>query len=149
MSGKPYDNMPYLVNTIRNTMVGNFDPSAVLAFAEQRSNTRSQPLVPVPPRVLIDTQAGATETIVELEAQARLGLLHDVLACLVSLGVQIRWARTHSYGNTAIAVFYIRDRWGLAISHPQKLVAIRAAILRQASKDFVPSGALHRRVGWQ
>jgi [protein-PII] uridylyltransferase len=83
----------------------------------------------VPPRVLIDNEASATHTVLELNGRDRPGLLYDVGRMLTGLNLQISTARIATYGEQVVDVFYVKDLFGLKIFHEAKLAEIRDKLL--------------------
>jgi [protein-PII] uridylyltransferase len=83
----------------------------------------------VQPRVLIDNEASATHTVLELNGRDRPGLLYDVGRALTGLNLQISTARIATYGEQVVDVFYVKDLFGLKIFHETKLAEIRDTLL--------------------
>lgn len=76
--------------------------------------------VPVPDAVFIDTQLSATATVVEVNTRDRLGLFYDLLGGFEECRVQVMSAQLATYGQKAVDVFYVRDAYGLPLTHPAK-----------------------------
>jgi len=83
----------------------------------------------VAPRVLIDNQASATHTVIEVNGRDRPGLLHDVGSALAALNLQIHSAKISTYGEHVVDVFYVRDIFGLKIDQAMKQDTIRRTLL--------------------
>ena len=83
----------------------------------------------VPPRVLINNSASLTHSLVEINARDRAGLLHQVTRALTQIGLQISSALITTYGERAVDVFYVKDTFGMQVTHQGKLDQIRKAIL--------------------
>lgn len=83
----------------------------------------------VPPRVIIDNKASSAHTVVELNGRDRPGLLYDVTRALTGANLQITSAKISTYGNVAVDVFYVKDVFGLKVTHAAKLAQIRADLL--------------------
>jgi [protein-PII] uridylyltransferase len=82
----------------------------------------------VQPRVLIDNSASNVYTVVEINALDRPGLLYDVTRAISAAGLSIASAQITTYGERAVDVFYVKDVFGLKITHENKLEKIRSAI---------------------
>lgn len=67
-----------------------------------------QPRVHVPPRVWFDNEASSTDTIVEMEAGDRTGLLYDMVRVLTDAGVDIQSAHIMTDATQVRDAFYIR-----------------------------------------
>ncbi|MEO5339432.1 MAG: [protein-PII] uridylyltransferase [Magnetococcus sp. MYC-9] len=61
-----------------------------------------------------------TSTILEITYLDRVGLLFAITREMELHGIQIRTAKIATYGERAVDVFYVRDRYGLKLT-PQKL----------------------------
>jgi len=114
---------------IHKAMSGELKPRQALrekAAGALPSRTR---VFKVPPRVLIDNKASATNTVIELNGRDRPGLLSDIARALNQLSLQVSSAKISTYGETAIDVFYVKDVFGLKVEHASKLSAIREKLL--------------------
>jgi len=114
---------------IHKAMSGELKPRQALrekAAGALPSRTR---VFKVPPRVLIDNKASATNTVIELNGRDRPGLLSDIARALNQLSLQVSSAKISTYGETAIDVFYVKDVFGLKVEHASKLAAIREKLL--------------------
>ncbi len=83
----------------------------------------------VAPRVLIDNQASATDTVIEVNGLDRVGFLYDVTSTLTNLGIKITSAHVATFGERAVDTFYVKDVFGMKIEHESKLANIRARVL--------------------
>ncbi len=95
----------------------------------------------VPPRVMIDNTAGTNHTVIEVNGKDRPGLLYDVTRTLTDLGLQISSAKISTYGEKVIDVFYVRDVYGLKITHDAKLQRIRDRLLHSLTSSATPGSA--------
>jgi [protein-PII] uridylyltransferase len=82
----------------------------------------------VTPRVLIDNEASATHTVIEVNGRDRPGLLYDVTSALTALQLQIATAKISTFGERVVDVFYVKNIFGLKIDHPAQLVEIRDSL---------------------
>ena len=83
----------------------------------------------VQPRVLVDDQASRTHTVIEVNGRDRPGFLFTVTKTLTELGLQISSAKISTYGERVVDVFYVKDVFGLKLTHAQKIEQIRSALL--------------------
>ncbi|MDA0220323.1 MAG: ACT domain-containing protein, partial [Proteobacteria bacterium] len=95
----------------------------------RRHGWAAGPALPVAPRVLIDNKASTKHTVIEITARDRLGLLYDLAQALTDLGLSIVTARVATYGERAVDAFYVRDAFGLKVTHETKLADIRKKLL--------------------
>ncbi|MGY9004612.1 MAG: [protein-PII] uridylyltransferase [Alphaproteobacteria bacterium] len=81
------------------------------------------------PRVMINNKASATNTVIEVNGRDRPGFLYDVTAVLTDLNLQIASAKISTYGTRAVDVFYVKDLFGLKVSHESRLPLIRDRLM--------------------
>src|SRR5262249_7040328 len=63
---------------------------------------------PIEPRVTVVEGASQTDTVLEVRARDRMGLLHGITRVLWLAGVDIRRARVSTLGQDVIDTFYLR-----------------------------------------
>ncbi len=93
----------------------------------------------VAPRVLIDNDASATYTVIEVNGRDRPGFLYDVTRALTALNLQIWSAKISTYGARAVDVFYVKDLFGLKVTHESKLVQVRERLLEAVKDPYAPA----------
>ena len=84
----------------------------------------------VPPRVLIDNQASATHTVIEVNGRDRPVSSSTYPGRLGELSLRITTARIATYGERVVDVFYVKDLFGLKIVHDGKLDQVRETLLK-------------------
>lgn len=89
----------------------------------------------VPPRVIIDNQASATHTVIEINGRDRPGFLYLVTGALFSLSLQISSAKISTFGERAVDVFYVKDGFGMKITHEARLATIRKTLLEAIHEE--------------
>jgi [protein-PII] uridylyltransferase len=89
----------------------------------------------VPPRIMIDNQASATHTVIEVNGRDRTGFLYLVTRELYRLALQISTAKISTYGERAVDVFYVKDGFGMKITHESRLKKIRESLLAAIAED--------------
>lgn len=120
------DRVHKLRNTIEQVLSGRLRPARELA-GKRTGPARAQ-VFKVAPRVLIDNDASATHTVIEVNGRDRPGFLYDVTWTLTELSLQISSAKISTYGARAVDVFYVKDLFGLKIANDTKLAQIRARL---------------------
>jgi [protein-PII] uridylyltransferase len=90
----------------------------------------------IPALVELDNATSDTRTIVDLQAEDRVGLLYEVSRALAELNVSVHLAKILTEKGAAIDTFYIAERNGAKILNPvrQKTILHR---LRQAAQPGV------------
>ncbi len=103
---------------------------------------------PVVARILIDNNASAAHTMIEVTGRDRRGLLHYLTNALTEQNLKIANAKISTFGHRAVDTFYLKDQFGLKIENEARLKAIREAlstILEEGENligpSFVPSAA--------
>ena len=115
-----------LRETIRRCLVGELDPARELA-RRQVFSARAR-IFQVAPRVLMDERASATHTVIEVNGRDRPGLLYALTRTITELDLQISSAKISTYGAQVVDAFYVKDLYGLKVTHPAKLDAIRTRL---------------------
>ena len=113
--------------TIERTLTAVINPSQELAKQSKIPN-RTQ-IFEVMPRVIIDNTASHIFTVIEVSALDRRGLLYDVTQAIAGLGLSIATARVATYGESAVDVFYVKDVFGLKVTHTSKLEQIQKELM--------------------
>ena len=121
------DKLARLSARIEQTLAGRLRPMQELAKTPERD--RRTRVFRVAERVIIDNEASRTHTVIEVNGRDRPGLLYELTNALTKLGLQIGSAHVTTYGDSAVDVFYVKDVFGLQITHDAKLDQIRAALL--------------------
>ena len=82
------------------------------------------------PKVIFENEESGTHSVIEIGGRDRPGLLHDVARALTAEGVQISSAKISTFGIRVVDVFYVKDVFGLKITHAAKLAQIRKRVLK-------------------
>ncbi|MEM8935428.1 MAG: [protein-PII] uridylyltransferase [Pseudomonadota bacterium] len=83
----------------------------------------------VEPVVRIELAASQDATVIETEGLDRPGLLYELADALSSLDVTIASAHVATYGETAVDVFYLRNRENRKITDPDMLSQVKARLM--------------------
>lgn len=83
----------------------------------------------VPPDVVLDNTASQELTVIEVHARDRAGLLFDLARELSDLGLDIASAHIATFGERAVDVFYVRDRFGKKVTNDDAKRYIRERLL--------------------
>jgi [protein-PII] uridylyltransferase len=82
--------------------------------------------------VTIDNESSETETIVEVNAGDRPGLLYDLAVALRMLGLHVRMAKVSTVVERAHDVFYLTESDGTKLSGETRPAEVRKTLLAQA-----------------
>src|SRR3546814_1118025 len=102
-------------------------------FLMRRRPPRSTRTDTLFPYTTLFRSASVSHTVIEVNGRDRNGLLYDLTRALAALKVQISSAKVSTFGERAIDVFYVKDRFGLKIDDEARLDVIRSA-LKEAPK---------------
>ena len=137
--GSPPDNLfadevwARLSRSIGYALLGKLD--IAYRLEERRCSplhkTRSGP--ELPPIVTIDNRGSDFYTIVEVAATDRTGFLFDMARTLAENGVSIHVAMISTIEGRAADIFHVRDEAGQKITDPERMEAIRQALLAAAA----------------
>ncbi len=100
------------------------------------------------PRILSDRPArvGASNeesdlyTIVDVAANDRLGLLHDLTRVISDQGYEVYISKAATIEDQVTDTFYLKDRQGKKIQDPEALERLRGALLEAARAGEAPAG---------
>ncbi|MCG8359025.1 MAG: [protein-PII] uridylyltransferase [Kiloniellales bacterium] len=137
VKGEPFDSpgrIAKLSAAIEKTLTGRLDPAEVLARPGSSIPSRLS-VFKVPPRVLIDNNASADHTVLEVNGRDRPALLFRVTQALSEQNLTIRSAKISTFGERVVDVFYVQGSRGAKITSKAKLNAVRAALLKALGAD--------------
>jgi len=102
------------------------------AYAGERRPWSAHTIVP---KVVVDNDASASATVLEVRAADELGLLHRVTRALFDCDLDVVSARVSTIGSEVVDAFYVRDAQGNKVTRPEDLrrveEAVRAAVDRR------------------
>ncbi|MQX36077.1 [protein-PII] uridylyltransferase [Roseospira navarrensis] len=124
--------------TVIDAVRGTIDLRAELARKSPTLPARAQAFH-VPPRVIVHHEASKTHTVVEVNGRDRPGFLFAVTDALTGLNLQIASARVNTYGERVVDVFYVKDVFGMKVSHPGKLRDLKRALTRAVGLQALES----------
>lgn len=127
LNGKAYENAKFLKEKILAALENKVDIASEIETRQKNLPQRAKTFT-VPPRVIIDNDASNLNTVIEVNGKDRPGLLYDLTSALTQEGLQISAAKVATFGSRAVDVFYVRDNFGLKISHPGKLAEIEKTL---------------------
>ena len=103
----------------------------------KRSSRRAAVGIEFPTRIAIDNKTHPTYTLVEFQAQDRIGLLYDVLSCLDRENVLVPLSRINTQAGAAIDTLYVVD----GSSHAKITDSQRIRIVQQHLKETILRGS--------
>ncbi|MGH9108258.1 MAG: HD domain-containing protein, partial [Acidimicrobiales bacterium] len=96
------------------------------AYAGAGRPRTARPLVP---RVVVDDDASASSTVVDIQAADEMGLLHRVTKALFDCGLDVVSARVSTVGDAVVDAFYVRDASGNKVTDQPSLDRVKRALI--------------------
>ncbi|MCR6629572.1 MAG: [protein-PII] uridylyltransferase [Magnetospirillum sp.] len=130
--GGAFDSPPKLAKlstVVEQVLSGRMRLEKELLARKGKLPTRAH-VFKVPPRVIIDNKASTNHTLLEVNGRDRPGLLYALTAAMTRAGLQIASAHISTYGERVVDVFYVKDIFGLKVSHERKLDQVREELLK-------------------
>ncbi len=118
---------------IAAALSGRLDMEAELARVRHSYPRRSEPFA-TEPTVIIHNDISNTHSVIEVTAADKIGLLHDISRALRERGLSISTAHISTYGEQVVDVFYVKDMYGMKITHDTKLGKIKQTLLEVVSE---------------
>ncbi len=134
------DKLARLAVVFENVLSGDLKPHRELARPPAFPSRLH--VFTVAPRVLIDNQASALHTVIEVNGRDRPGLLFEVTRELIRLNLQVSSAKISTYGEKVVDVFYVKNLFGHKVDHPAKLAEIRATLEAVLARGTPPGSAV-------
>jgi len=103
-----------------------FDPAAQVPRAPL---ARRQLAFAVEPQVIVDNEASDLLSVIEVNARDRPGLLYDLAHTLAEEKLRIASAHIATFGEKAVDVFYVKNSFGLKLSHASHIERVKARLL--------------------
>lgn len=97
---------------------------------DKRTSLLARPgfVSPEPPLIVTDNRTSDYNTIIEVAADDRQGLLHDLALALTEAGLSIELARIATAGGRAADIFHVREADGGKVRTEERMAEIRAAL---------------------
>lgn len=114
---------------IEDALAGTLQPRREIEKQRLKAIASRTRVFKVPPRVLIDNEASANHTVIEINGRDRPGFLYDVTAALTAENLQIASAHISTYGERVVDVFYIKDVFGLKVENPDRLACVHGRLM--------------------
>jgi len=104
--------------------------------AELRERRRRYRVAPGDVRVLVDLEASAASTVIEVHAPDEVGLLSTVASVFADLALDVRVCKVSTLGDRVVDVFYLRDAQGAKITDRTKLDDVRATLVARLTSEY-------------
>ncbi len=117
-----------MVTYIEQAVEGELDLQQALAKRATTYTNRNHHFAKRDGAVFIENDASSLCSVIEIDAHDRIGLLYNVATALNELGLSIATAHISTYGAQAADVFYVKNAFGMKITHPEKIKSVRDTI---------------------
>ncbi len=87
----------------------NYDFRPLLEKAQRQIRPKSRQEIEFPTRIAIDNKAHPNYTLIQIQTEDRIGLLHDLLECFGRCGVAIALSRISTENGAVMDTFYVTD----------------------------------------
>ena len=106
----------------------HFDLTALLAKAKKSRAFHLAQEIDFPTRIVVENDAHAVYTLVEVQTPDRLGLLASLLHAFSETGVQIALSRIATEKGAAIDAFYVTDAQGHKLRDAETIARLQRAL---------------------
>jgi [protein-PII] uridylyltransferase len=86
----------------------------------------------IPTLLQLDNRTSDARTIIDLQAEDRVGLLYDISRALADLNINLLLAKILTEKGAAIDTFYVTERSGAKVLAPERQETIKKRLLRAA-----------------
>jgi [protein-PII] uridylyltransferase len=111
-------------------LTGAFDLDAAIANAPRYPSLFRAGGERLPLKVRVANGESPTATVIDIEAEDRVGLLYTVCRVLYGLGLSIALARISTERGAVLDTFYVTDVKGSKIEDPERLARIEPELRR-------------------
>lgn len=134
-----------LGNDLRSVLQGKIPVEKYTQLHQSRLYAAKRIAQAKPPRVEIDNDVSAYYTVIDIFANDRIGLLHDLARMMTKLGLYIEVSKISTKVDQVADVFYVKDIFGHKITDAKKRAQIKQSLLGTLTPEppagEVPPGA--------
>ena len=108
-------------------------PALIAKQKSARPLYQAHPGERMPTRVFFDNETSGNRTVIDVETEDHLGLLHAIAQTLSEVGLDISLAKISTEKGAAIDSFYVSERDGQKVIHPERQKYIAERLLAALS----------------
>jgi [protein-PII] uridylyltransferase len=101
------------------------------AYAPRRPSAAGGPAAP---RVLVENDASAAATVIEVRAPDRIGVLYRITRALADCELDVRSAKISTLGHEVVDAFYVCGAGGGKVDDAEHLAAIEQTVLSELAR---------------
>ncbi|MBF0104486.1 MAG: [protein-PII] uridylyltransferase [Deltaproteobacteria bacterium] len=118
-----------LKKNLNDVFMGRTTVSTLLANRRSSLFLRKKVVGKIQTRVNTDNDVSGYYTVIDVFTYDRIGLLYDMVTCLVEQGCYLDVSKISTNGDQVIDSFYVKDIFGQKIKSKEKLDDIKKALL--------------------
>ena len=115
---------------MEQALSGELDPAQMFAARMPHYANASRNALPSAGQVLVENDASNVCSVIELIGHDRTGFLYEITNAIAGLSLSITAAHISTYGTQVADVFYVKDIFGMKITHAAKLKQVKDALLK-------------------
>jgi [protein-PII] uridylyltransferase len=115
---------------MEQALAGELDLARMFVERMPRYENPSRSAVPVSGQVIVENDASNVCSVIELIGQDRPGFLYEITDAIAGLGLSVVTAHVSTYGTQVADVFYVKDIFGMKITHADKLRQVKDTLLK-------------------
>jgi [protein-PII] uridylyltransferase len=115
---------------MEQALSGELDLAEMFAQRASHYSNPSRSAVTSAGQVIIENDASNVCSVIEMIGTDRNGFLYEVTNTIADLGLSIATAHVSTYGTQVADVFYVKDVFGMKITHETKLRQVKEALLQ-------------------
>ena len=121
---------------LKEVITGKTDVEKLLQAQTAHGTKRNQEGGSFPPLILIDNQISLSATVIEVQAEDRVGLGYHIANTLAKSRLNISFAKLTTEKAHAFDVFYVQDQTGKKVTDARRM----AELLERLRRDLEDLG---------
>ena len=130
------EDYPRIEAMLKEVITGRTDVEKLLEAQTTHGTKRNQEGVSFPPLILIDNQISPSATVIEVQAEDRVGLGYHIAKTLANSRLNIIFAKLTTEKAHAFDVFYVQDQTGKKVTDARRM----AELLERLRRDLEDLG---------
>ncbi len=126
---------------LTSLLTGDFDVDKLIAKQSRRSIYHLAELAPIPTQIHFDNETSESRTVIDIEAEDRVGLLYGISRALAEMGIDISLAKISTEKGAAIDSFYVAELDGNKITSPERMHFVEGRLRATITGLSVPTRA--------
>lgn len=115
---------------LENVLAGRENAAEAIAKYKRPYWGEKHPVGLATTKIDIDNDISAFYTIIDIFTHDRVGLLYDIMKCLIEEGCHVEVSKISTQIEQVVDTFYVKDRFGNKITSEDKLHEIKDALMK-------------------